>query len=816
MKRVNKIINLVLIITMLFVFMPQVKAAGSATFAFSGPSSTTVGSTIEVSLNVSNIQNVPLGINAIGAKIIFDTNYLELTKTTSLSAMPTSFGKTSKKIAFLSSSEDFNISANSGIMKFTFTVLKTGTTVVKTEDLEVSDGKGSLVTVSDASLSINITEPVPKSTNANLSSLSVNGYNLSPTFAKDTLNYNVTVPHNVGSVVINATPEDRNARVANTGSKTLQAAGTQSKFTIVVTAEDGVTKKSYVVNIDREAAPAVASNDNTLKNLSVDGYTMSPAFNKNTLTYSVSVPNSATEVMINALANNAKAKVEVTGNTNLKVGENTVSVKVTAEDGSVKTYTVKVTREKEDEPVVTLDGDATLKSLSISGYTLSPTFNKNTNVYSINVGENITGLDVDAIPSSNKAKVEVIGNKNWKYGVNNVSIVVTAENGNKNTYIVNVNRKSPEDKAEEPKSQNNYLRSLSVDGGTIKPGFNKDTSNYTITVPYDVSRLNVRAVALDSKAHVEILGNTSLLVGQVTTVQVKVTAEDGSIRIYTVNATRSSKSSNTYLKSLTVKDGSLSPNFDKKTLNYSVEVKGNVKSLDLSAIAENSKAKVEILGNENLKDGKNTILIKVTDENGFNRVYQIDVLKTGKTIFGIPLADFFMWFFIVLGLISLGLLLFLLLKRRKKEEPPVAPTPVIHQTVNPSPVNPAPVNPTPVIEFKPEFNFGSKNGTDDDVVYQGTLNQGNILPKKEEKKLLGEAYYEEADYEEKDDAGFDLFDETITKEELIHAIKEGMETKNVNKLKMLLKQDELNQLKKQVKEQESRKTRSDRYDDDEF
>lgn len=799
MRRTNRVLSIFLIIvTIAFTFMPTVHAAGSATFSFSGPSSATVGSTIEVSLNVSNLKDIPLGINAIGSKIAFDSEFLEYQKYTSLSTMPTSYATKSSKIAFLSSSVDFNISENSGIVKFTFKAIKAGKATIKTEGLEVSDGKGSLVSVSDTSLTIDIKEPVPQSTNANLSSLSINGYNLSPTFNKDTLSYNITVPHNVGSITINATPEDSNASVSNTGNKTLQAAGQSSRFTITCTAEDGQTKKNYVINVNREAAPAVASSDNTLKSLAVDGYEMSPAFNKNTLNYAVTIPFDATEVIINAEQNDSKAKVEITGNNDLKVGENTINVKVTAENGSIKTYTVKVTRE-EEKPVVELDSDATLKSLNISGYTLSPTFNKNTNVYSINVAENITGLNIDAIPNSDKATIKIEGNNGWQYGMNNVSIVVTAENGNKNTYIINVNRKNPE--VQEEKSNNNYLKSLSVKGADLNPSFNKETSNYTITVPYDISTLSVTPQLEDSKAKVEIIGNTALSVGKITTVQVKVTAEDGSVRIYSINATRSSKASNTYLKELSATGFSLSPAFDKTITNYRVEVKGNTKSLDLRAIASNNKAKVEIMGNENFKEGKNTVLIKVTDENGFNRIYQIDVIKPAKTILGLPVFQFYLWFFILIAIISLIILLLTLLKRKKKPE---AIPPVVNQTINPTPVAP-----TPIIEFKPEFNFGSKNksGTDDDFVYQGSMNQGNEIPMNEvPKRLIEEANFHDVEED-------DFFDETVTKKELIAAIKEGVETKNPDKLKMLLKQDELNQLKKQIREQEEKKARSDRHDD---
>ena len=143
----------------------------------------------------------------------------------------------------------------------------------------------------------------------------------------------------------------------------------------------------------------------------------------------------------------------------------------------------------------------------------------------------------------------------------------------------------------------------------------------------------------------------------------------------------------------------------------------------------------------------------------------------------------------LLGLLGLLLLILILINRRKKEEPVVATD-----------------TPTTTIDFKPEFNFGSKNGTDDDVVYPGgILNQGNgsmdQLPSSEPKKLVGTV--SEANYSETS-TPFDYYDDTITKDELIAAIKEGMDTKNSDKLKMLLKQEELNKMKKEIKDREGR------------
>ena len=84
--------------------------------------------------------------------------------------------------------------------------------------------------------------------------------------------------------------------------------------------------------------------DNTLKNLSVDNCTLSPAFSSNVTEYSCTVTNDITNIMISAEANSNSAKIKGMGGKNLTVGTNNLPVRVIAEDGSEKVYIVKVTR----------------------------------------------------------------------------------------------------------------------------------------------------------------------------------------------------------------------------------------------------------------------------------------------------------------------------------------------------------------------------------------------------------------------------------------------------------------------------------------
>jgi hypothetical protein len=84
------------------------------------------------------------------------------------------------------------------------------------------------------------------------------------------------------------------------------------------------------------------SKDNNLKSLSVDGYTITPEFNKDVTEYSVTVPSDVTSVNIVASKNDSTATVTGDGEKEVIEGQNTFEIKVTAQNGSTKTYTILV------------------------------------------------------------------------------------------------------------------------------------------------------------------------------------------------------------------------------------------------------------------------------------------------------------------------------------------------------------------------------------------------------------------------------------------------------------------------------------------
>ena len=99
----------------------------------------------------------------------------------------------------------------------------------------------------------------------------------------------------------------------------------------------GQTQNGQTTNekVEKEAEARLAE-------LSVLGYEISPAFNKDTQEYFVEVPLTQENVTIDAKTLGSKAQIQGTGNYEVKEGNNVFEIVVTAENGETKTYKLNV------------------------------------------------------------------------------------------------------------------------------------------------------------------------------------------------------------------------------------------------------------------------------------------------------------------------------------------------------------------------------------------------------------------------------------------------------------------------------------------
>lgn len=155
-----------------------------------------------------------------------------------------------------------------------------------------------------------------------------------------------------------------------------------------------------------------------LSELAVEGYEMYPDFNKNTINYYVIIPNGVTSLDIEAEPEIEGAIVRISGNTRLTKQENNINIRVTAIDGTSRTYTITASR----EPEVNLK----LDTLQIEEVNLEPVFNKSTYYYtSILENTDLEKLNINATANDQNAKVEILGANNIENGRNLVSIVIS-------------------------------------------------------------------------------------------------------------------------------------------------------------------------------------------------------------------------------------------------------------------------------------------------------------------------------------------------------------------------------------------------------
>ena len=165
------------------------------------------------------------------------------------------------------------------------------------------------------------------------------------------------------------------------------------------------------------------SSDATLKALKIDREGLTPSFNRYTYTYTLSVGSDVDSIKVPASPNHSKARYSVSGNTNLKNGDNTVYITVTAENGATRTYKIIVTRAENPEKA-----NAYLENIIVENAKLKADFSREVLEYELeDVAGNVEKLDISVFPENQNATFEIKGNENLKTGLNEIKILVTAE-----------------------------------------------------------------------------------------------------------------------------------------------------------------------------------------------------------------------------------------------------------------------------------------------------------------------------------------------------------------------------------------------------
>lgn len=381
---------------------------------------------------------------------------------------------------------------------------------------------------SEKRYTLSVTRKDINPSDAFLDSLSVEGALLDPIFQKDTLNYSVVLPSgHSGNITILATTPDSSATITGASEYTIPLEG--KNIEIKVTSGDQTSSKSYWIYFSFEGQ---LSSDTSLKTLTVDGEPIKD-FNPEVFNYSIIVPNTVTEIEINAEASSSKASVTGTGKQQLSApGDYKFDITVTAESGKTALYSIAVTKETPIDP--SKSGDNSLKSLSVDGIDIG-VFNSATKEYSATVPYVTAEITINAEANDIKAKIEGIGTFPLTDNESLFTIKVTAENGKIDLYTVKITKEAEV----VVKSSDANLKSIDVSPGTLTPQFNPDIKNYTVTVDNSVSNIEILAVPSHSGASIQGSSNIPLKIGSNKT-EIKVISEDLSTEnIYTIEILRS-------------------------------------------------------------------------------------------------------------------------------------------------------------------------------------------------------------------------------------------------------------------------------------
>ena len=447
---------------------------------------------------------------------------------------------------------------------------------------------------------------------ATLASISLSSGTLSPVFASGTIAYTATVGNLVSSITVSPTLNEVNATVKVNGTAVVSGNASASipltvgsnEITILVTAQDGSTTKTYTLTITR-----AQSSDATLASISLSSGALNPVFASGTLAYTATVSNAVNSITVTPTSGEANATLKVNGTTvvsgnasasiPLTVGPNEITFLVTAQDGTIKTYTLNLTRSPSN--------DATLASVGLSSGTLSPVFASGTLAYTATVNNVVNSITVTPTSDEPNAILKVngtlvvSGNASTSIpltvGSNEVTVLVTAQDGTTTkSYIISITRAPSNDAT---------LASVSLSSGNLSPVFASGTLAYTATVNNAVNSITVTPTSGEANAILKVNG-TLVVSGNASTgipltvgsnvITVLVTAQDGSTtKSYTLTITRA-QSSDATLASVSLSSGTLSPVFASGTLAYTATVNNAVNSITVTPTSGEANAILKVNG----------------------------------------------------------------------------------------------------------------------------------------------------------------------------------------------------------------------------
>ena len=249
-----------------------------------------------------------------------------------------------------------NIKNNQEIAVFEFKAKETGTASFYLSG-ELFDNNANRIQVNNSYTNISISEKnkntktsenINQTNNSMLKIMRLDKEGITPEFSPDIKEYYFTTDLSTNSLNITAIPEAENSKVSITGNENLKEG--LNKILIEVTSSDNTSRSVYVINVTKTDNKEVANAN--LETLAIENIDLEPIFETNILNYKASVANDVESINILAVPEKIEGKVEITGNTEIKEGDNNVIIKVIAPNGyTYKNYTINVHKRTKEEDV---------------------------------------------------------------------------------------------------------------------------------------------------------------------------------------------------------------------------------------------------------------------------------------------------------------------------------------------------------------------------------------------------------------------------------------------------------------------------------
>jgi hypothetical protein len=367
------------------------------------------------------------------------------------------------------------------------------------------------------------------------------GLSLDTAFISSTTSYSATAPYPTTMLTVTAIANDDGASVSGTGSSTFAGTSDSHPVSLVVTAADGVTKKTYTVGVTRQAANSIAD----LSSLTVSSGELVPSFSPATTSYTVYLDYPKTGVTLTAIPSATADGATVLGDgyQSIDVGTNPCQVIVTAQDGvSKKGYSVTIYRGAESS--TSLSTNAYLKDLVPGPGTisLSPAFAYDTYEYSLTLPYGTESLVYDATTADSGATVQYPSALSIVPGTTTTQVItVTAAAGNTLDYTVNATCASAA-ASHDTTLSDIVLHGIDLYENESVISFSGGGGSYSATVDYKFIKAYLSFVPPSGATWSD--EGSDLAVGSSNAYTVTITAADGTTKAtYTFAITRSAASS---------------------------------------------------------------------------------------------------------------------------------------------------------------------------------------------------------------------------------------------------------------------------------